>query len=55
MLGVGVSGRSEPAPEAAQGPSASTTQAVFLNYQEFKWAKILPDLGESSPDICILS
>src|SRR3954468_11253990 len=54
MLGVGVSGRSEPVPEATQGAAASTPQALFMNYQEFKWEKILRDLGESSPEICIL-
>ena len=55
MLGVGFSGgRSAPASEAAQGPAAGMPQAVFLNYQEFKWEKILRDLGESSPEICIL-
>jgi mannose-6-phosphate isomerase-like protein (cupin superfamily) len=55
MLGVAVSGRGAPTPKAAQGPAAGTTQAVFRNYQDFKWEKILPDLGGNSPEICILS
>jgi hypothetical protein len=29
-------------------------QAVFKNYQDLKWEKILPDLGGASPEICIL-
>jgi mannose-6-phosphate isomerase-like protein (cupin superfamily) len=27
---------------------------VFKNLEDFKWERILPDLGESSPEICIL-
>ena len=29
-------------------------QILFTNYADFKWNKILPDLGEDSPEICIL-
>src|SRR5262245_36329105 len=29
-------------------------QAIFKNYKDLKWEKILPDLGDSSPEICIL-
>lgn len=54
MLGVAVRVRGEPPQEADQGPAAGTTQAVFRNYQDFKWEKILPDLGGNSPEICIL-
>src|SRR5262245_102878 len=28
--------------------------AVFKNYKDLKWDKILPDLGDASPEICIL-
>jgi quercetin dioxygenase-like cupin family protein len=28
--------------------------AIFTDYQDFKWNKILPDLGDSSPEIAIL-
>jgi hypothetical protein len=55
MLGVAVGGRGASTPKAAQGPAAGTTQAVFRNYQDLKWEKILPDLGGNSPEICILS
>jgi hypothetical protein len=27
---------------------------MFANYQDFKWKKSLPDLGDSSPEISIL-
>jgi hypothetical protein len=41
-----------------QAPSAQTSpgtpEAMFANYQDFKWKKILPDLGDSSPEISIL-
>ena len=36
---------------------AATTDApqmIFSNYEDLKWNKILPDLGENSPEICIL-
>jgi quercetin dioxygenase-like cupin family protein len=31
-----------------------TPPAIFSNYKDLKWNKILPDLGENSPEICIL-
>jgi len=30
------------------------TPPVFAKFEDFKWAKILPDLGDSSPEISIL-
>ena len=30
------------------------SDAIFKNYQDLKWDKILPDLGENSPEICVL-
>jgi quercetin dioxygenase-like cupin family protein len=35
-------------------PGATMSQAIFKNYQDLKWNKILPDLGDNSPEICIL-
>ncbi len=36
-------------------PPATTADApIFKNLSDLKWDKILPDLGESSPEICIL-
>ena len=29
-------------------------QPIFTKYQDFKWDRIIPDLGDSSPEICIL-
>jgi quercetin dioxygenase-like cupin family protein len=54
MLCVAVSGRGAETWEAAQGATADMPQALFRNYQDFKWDRILPDLGENSPEICIL-
>ena len=34
--------------------SPGTPEAMFANYQDFKWKKSLPDLGDSSPEISIL-
>ena len=41
-------------PIAAAAPLSSAVPAIFLKYGDFKWDKILPDLGADSPEICIL-
>ncbi len=33
---------------------AQPAQALFENYADLKWNKMLPDLGGDSPEICIL-
>ena len=33
---------------------SETPQVIFRNYADLKWEKILPDLGDNSPEICIL-
>jgi quercetin dioxygenase-like cupin family protein len=38
--------------EDSRTTDASTM--IFSNYGNLKWSKILPDLGENSPEICIL-
>jgi hypothetical protein len=40
--------------ESANGAKTDMPGAIFKNYQDLKWNKILPDLGGSSPEICIL-
>ncbi len=40
--------------DAIHGPAAGMAQPIFSNYADMKWEKILPDLGASSPEICIL-
>lgn len=40
--------------DAAHEMATVAPQAVFTSYEEFEWDKILPDLGDSSPEICIL-
>jgi hypothetical protein len=54
-LGVAASGHGVVATQGVQEVPAGMPQAVFKNYQELKWSKIFPDLGENSPEICILS
>jgi mannose-6-phosphate isomerase-like protein (cupin superfamily) len=41
-----------PAPESARDSSSNLPE--FKNLADLKWDKILPDLGESSPEMCIL-
>jgi mannose-6-phosphate isomerase-like protein (cupin superfamily) len=55
LLCVAVSGRGAGMWQSDQGATANAPQALFRNYQDLKWSKILSDLGESSPEICILS
>jgi mannose-6-phosphate isomerase-like protein (cupin superfamily) len=56
VLCVASSGHGGETNKSAQGvPAADTSQAIFRNYQDFKWNRILPDLGGNSPEICILS
>jgi hypothetical protein len=55
VLGVASSGHGGETKKGAQGVPADTPQPIFRNYQDFKWNRILPDLGESSPEICILA
>jgi mannose-6-phosphate isomerase-like protein (cupin superfamily) len=41
----------------AQSPEPAATAAdvpIFKNLSDLKWNKILPDLGENSPEICFL-
>lgn len=53
MVGVAVS--ESPAEEEKSGHVAMPDmQAMFTNYEDIKWDKILPELGESSPEISIL-
>src|SRR5438552_9765785 len=35
-------------------PEAAANAPIFKGFSDLKWDKILPDLGESSPEICIL-
>jgi mannose-6-phosphate isomerase-like protein (cupin superfamily) len=46
-----------PTQARAQSPEPATTAGdvpIFKNLSDLKWDKILPDLGESSPEICFL-
>ena len=40
--------------EAAHGLPGGMAQPIFAKYEDLKWNPILPDLGDSSPEICIL-
>jgi quercetin dioxygenase-like cupin family protein len=51
-LPVGV--RAQESKDTAHTAQADTSQAIFKNYKDLNWGKILPDLGENSPEVCIL-
>jgi hypothetical protein len=36
---------------AKEATTTDTPQMIFSNYKELKWNKIVPDLGENSPEI----
>jgi quercetin dioxygenase-like cupin family protein len=38
----------------ATAEPADTAMMIFSNYADLKWEKILPTLGENSPEICVL-
>jgi len=40
--------------QPAHGGAAAMSQPIFAKYDDLKWSKILPDLGDSSPEISIL-
>src|SRR4030095_5018086 len=42
------------APVARTPGDANAAEPIFQKVSDLKWDKILPDLGESSPEICIL-
>lgn len=54
IVGFAASLRAPETSSTTHPPGADGPQAIFVNYPDFKWGKILPDLGESSPEICIL-
>jgi quercetin dioxygenase-like cupin family protein len=39
---------------AKEEGAAETPQMIFSNYQDLKWNKMHPELGENSPEVCIL-
>jgi quercetin dioxygenase-like cupin family protein len=42
------------ADEKPAGHSDMSAAPIFVNYNDVKWNKILPELGEASPEICVL-
>jgi mannose-6-phosphate isomerase-like protein (cupin superfamily) len=54
LVSFAVSGHGQQVKEPAHAAKADMSEAVFKNYKDLKWEKILPDLGENSPEISIL-
>ena len=40
--------------QTGQSHSTASDHAVYLNFQDMKWDKIVPELGAGSPEITIL-
>jgi mannose-6-phosphate isomerase-like protein (cupin superfamily) len=53
LVAIAVSGLGQQAKEPAHG-GKEMAEAIFKNYKDLKWDKILPDLGDKSPEICFL-
>ena len=54
ITGFFVSARAPQTNDSSHGSAPGMAEPIFSKYEDFKWGKILPDLGESSPEICIL-
>jgi quercetin dioxygenase-like cupin family protein len=57
LLGFTLSGgeaQKKEMPAAMQTPPAAAATPIFTSYVDFKWEKIVPDLGADSPEISIL-
>lgn len=57
LLGFALSGggaEKKEAPVKAAGAQSEAGPAIFLEYADFKWEKMHPELGADSPEICIL-
>src|SRR6185503_6002140 len=54
MVTLIVGARAPEAKESGHQAGSNNPEPVFAKYDDYKWAKILPDLGDSSPEICIL-
>jgi quercetin dioxygenase-like cupin family protein len=54
---IGTTETNEAAPAVFPGGHTEDSGAVhpvFTSYEDFKWGKVLPELGDASPEICIL-
>ena len=40
--------------QTTEPTSATSDGPIFKNVSDLKWDKIIPDLGENSPEICFL-
>jgi quercetin dioxygenase-like cupin family protein len=40
--------------QAAHGAEADKPEAIFKLYKDLKWEKLIPGLGDKSPELCIL-
>ncbi len=54
IISFAMSAHAQEAKDSAHAAAPEMPRMIFANYAELKWDKILPDLGENSPEICIL-
>jgi mannose-6-phosphate isomerase-like protein (cupin superfamily) len=46
--------RGEDPPATGHKSTQEMAQPIFKSVQDYKWTRILPDLGDSSPEICVV-
>jgi len=51
---LSANGRAAEGANSAHATGGGMQQPIFSEFKDLKWERILPDLGESSPEICIL-
>lgn len=54
FITLAISARGAESNEPAHPSGGAMQQPIFSEFKDLKWDKILPDLGESSPEICVL-
>ncbi len=54
LLGVTACVRAGESNPSSHGATSQMQEPIFTSYQDLKWTKILPDLGDASPEISIL-
>lgn len=54
LTSVALNIRGAEASDSPHGSGGEMQQPIFSDFKDLKWDKILPDLGEASPEICVL-
>jgi quercetin dioxygenase-like cupin family protein len=54
LLGFAARGLVAESQEPAHGAKADKPEAIFKLYKDLKWEKLVPGMGDKSPELCIL-